>query len=567
MLSPILRTTVLFLKVALLSLLLAACGIKVTTSSDVISPSESQASRILTQATFGATAEEIKRLETIGTSAWFNDQFARPQKLHFAYMNQVQNQLAAGQNISQNNFFESFWQQAITGDDQLRQRVTYALSQILVISFQNDTLASMPRGVANYYDTLAAHAFGNYRDLLEAITLHPMMGNYLSALRNQKTVGARVPDENYAREIMQLFTIGLVKLNLDGTTTNEATYNNTDIQGLAKVFTGWSWAGADKSDRRFFGNDTPTPDPARDWKQMQNYPQFHETFDVDPTATPKSVLLSDVVNGRTIPQNTTGEASLQIALDALFNHPNVGPFIGRQLIQRLVTSNPSPAYISRVSAAFNNNGQSVRGDMKAVIKAILLDPEALDPTTQPNYDANKAGKLREPVIRLANWGRAFKVSSSSGRFLQSGNTDNTLNSLGQTAMRSPSVFNFFRPDYQPPNTGLSIAQLNAPEMQITEETSVVGYLNFMRDVIPNGSGISRDIKANYATELQLAGTPTLLLDRVNLLLMQNQMSDSLREKILAAINSVPNVTAANSANRVYLAIYLTMASPEYLVQK
>jgi uncharacterized protein (DUF1800 family) len=551
--------------IAFLSLMLTACGVKITTSTDVVKPSETQASRMLAQATFGPTADEITRMESIGTSAWFNDQFAKPQTLHFTYMNQVQSQLAAGQTVTQNHFFESFWKTAAQGDDQLRQRVAYALSQILVISYQNDTLANMPRGVAHYYDTLGAFAFGNYRDLLEAVTLHPMMGNYLSALRNQKTQGARVPDENYAREIMQLFTIGLVKLNQDGSATTEATYNNDDIKGLAKVFTGWSWAGTDKTNGRFFGNNTPAPDPERDWKPMQNYSAFHElVYDENAPAIPKSVLLSDAINGRTIPQNTSGEASLKIALDALFNHPNVGPFIGRQLIQRLVTSNPSPAYITRVSAAFANNGQGVRGDMKAVIRAILLDPEAL---TAPDSANPNVGKLREPVLRLANWMRAFNASSASGRFLQSNNTDNTANSLGQTPMRSPSVFNFYRPDYQPPNTALATANLDAPEMQTTEETSVVGYLNFMRGVVQNGTGVSNEIKANYATELQLAATPELLVNRVNLLLMQNQMSDSLRSKILTAINSVPNNSALNTANRVYLAVYLTMASPEYLVQK
>lgn len=535
-------------KIALFTALLSACGVEVTTTSDVVQPTPEQSSRILSQGTFGPTAEEINRLETMGTAAWFNDQFAKKQTLHLAYMNSALANLATGQTLSENQFYESFWQQAIKGDDQLRQRVAFALSQIFVISFQNTTLASMPRGVAHYYDTLGAFAFGNFRDLLEAVTLHPMMGSYLSSLRNQKTVGARVPDENYAREVMQLFTIGLRQLNPDGsntTTPATETYTNDDIKGLAKVFTGWSWAGADKSSDRFFGNSSPAPDPNRDWLPMQNYPAYHETLQKD-------------FLGVSIPANTPGEASLKIALDTLFNHPNAGPFIGRQLIQRLVTSNPSPAYVGRVAAAFANNGQGVRGDMKSVIKAVLLDAEAVTPPT-----SNTAGKLREPVIRLANWMRAFHANSSSGRFLLA-SLDNTLNSLGQTPMRSPTVFNFYRPEYQPPNSGIATANLFAPEMQITEETSVVGYLNFMRNAISNGTGTSSDIKADYTAELALAGTPDLLVDRVNLLLMQNQMSSTLRGQILAAINSNANNSAIN---KVYLAIFLTMASPEYIVQK
>jgi len=542
------RTPLTVLKISLFAALLASCGVETSTSSDVVQPTVEQSSRILTQATFGPTAEEINRLQSMGTAAWFNDQFAKPQTLHLVYMNDALASMPAGQQLSENQFLESFWQQAITGEDQLRQRVTYALSQIFVISFQNDVLATMPRGVAHYYDTLSAFAFGNFRDLLEAVTRNPMMGVYLSSLRNEKTVGARVPDENYAREVMQLFTIGLRQLNADGTDTTTPptpTYTNDDIKGLAKVFTGWSWAGPDTSRNRFVGSSNPTPDPNRDWLQMQVYPAYHET-------------LEKVFLGVTIPANTSAGDSLKTALDTLFNHPNVGPFIGRQLIQRMVTSNPSPAYIGRVSAAFNNNGQGVRGDMKAVIKAVLLDPEALALPT-----ATSSGKLREPVLRLAHWMRSFHARSASGKFMLP-NTDDPLRSLNQTPMRSPSVFNFYRPEYQPPNTSIIAANLDAPEMQITEETSVFGYLNFMRNAISVGTGTNRDIQADYTPELALAAAPELLLDRISLLLLQNKMSSALRSQIRAAIASNPN----NSANnKVYLAVFLTMASPEYLVQK
>lgn len=544
--------------------LLASCGggggngnAGGTTTSVSDIPTQTQAARMLSQATFGTASSDIDHLAASGYSAWIDEQFGKPQTLHRTYMDSI---AANGTSLSQNNFFESFWQQAITGDDQLRQRVAFALSQIFVISFQDSTVANFPRGVASYYDMLEADAFGNYRQLLEDVTLHPMMGIYLTSLHNQKESGTRVPDENYAREVMQLLSIGLYQLNQDGSLKmidNQPveTYTNADIKGLARVFTGWSWAGPDKSDSRFFGG---SPDANRDWMPMQSYPKYHSVSE-------KQFL------GVTIPAQgaASPEGDLKIALDTLFNHPNVGPFIGRQLIQRLVTSNPSPAYVARVAAAFANNGAGVRGDMKAVIKAILLDPEARADVDQA---APNAGKLREPVVRLANWMRAFNAKSASGRFLL-GSLDDPLSQLGQTPMRSPSVFNFYRPGYVPPNTSIAAAGLVSPEMQITGETSVVGYLNFMRDVIPNGTGSSRDVKSDYANELALADTPDKLVDRINLLLIGNQMSAALRSQIIAAVGSVAisatNATSAATArkNRVNLAIFLAMASPEYIVQK
>ncbi|MFZ6645371.1 DUF1800 domain-containing protein [Undibacterium sp. TJN25] len=532
-------------------------------SSDPVTvpaPTSAQASRFLEQASFGPTSADIAAVSTGGYSAWLDAQFIKPQKLHRSYMDSISATLTTGQTLSQNNFFESFWQQAVTGDDQLRQRVAFALSQVFVVSFLDSTVANFPRGVASYYDMLGTNAFGNFRDLLQAVTLHPMMGIYLTSMRNQKESGARIPDQNYAREVMQLCTIGLYQLNQDGTVKMASgkameTYTNDDISGLSKVFTGWSWAGPDKSDTRFFGG---SPDVDRDWKPMQSYPKYHST-------SVKSFL------GATVPAQGSAdpEASLKVAMDTLFNHPNVGPFIGKQLIQRLVTSNPSPQYVSRVAAVFANNGQGVRGDMKAVVKAILMDSEARDDSTLSNPSA---GKLREPVIRLANWMRAFNAKSTSARFLM-GSLDDPLTALGQTPMRSSSVFNFYRPGYVPPNSGIAAAGLVAPEMQITGETTVVGYLNFMRDVIPNGTGSARDIKPDYTAELALAATPDQLVDRVSLLLTASQMSATLRNQIIAAVSSaaVPAGTGTNvdtaKKNRVSLAVFLTMASPEYLAQK
>jgi len=524
-------------------------------------PSQAQAARFLQQASFGASPNSLSELSSIGYEAWLSQQFQKPLRRHKDYMDQRATTLANGiKDLNQNHFFESFWQQAISADDQLRQRVAFALSEIFVVSFQDSNVANYPRGVASYYDVLAQNAFGNYRELLEQVSLHPMMGIYLTSLRNQKENGNQVPDENYAREVMQLFTIGLYQLNQDGSPQSNGgkaieTYGSSDISGLAKVFTGWSWAGPDKTDTRFYGGNA---DPNRDVLPMQSYPKFH-------SVSAKNFL------GTTIAAQTSAapEASLKVALDTLFNHPNVGPFIGRHLIQRLVTSNPSPAYISRVAAAFNNNGKGQRGDMKALLRAILLDPEPRSDTALSNATS---GKLREPVLRLANWARAFNASSGSGRFMLT-SLDDPLSSLGQTPMRSPSVFNFYRPGYVPPNTSLANAGLVAPEMQITGETSVVGYLNFMRDIIPNGTGSNRDIKADYSNLLANAATPEIMLEQINLLLYANQMPLKLKQQILDSVKSVAIPATPASAvdtakkNRVYLAIFLSMAAPDYLVEK
>jgi uncharacterized protein (DUF1800 family) len=518
---------------------------------------QADAARLLIQASFGPTEASIASVMSFGINGWLESQFALPQTLHRAYIEQA---IAAGdpaapQSAYRDFVMDTFWKQAITAEDQLRQRMAFALSQIFVVSQVNGDVGSRPRGLASYLDMLGANAFGNFRTLLEAVTLHPIMGLYLSHLRNQKENPAtgRVPDENFAREVMQLFTIGLYELNTDGSQKLDSrgrpipTYDNADVEGLAKVFTGWSWAGPDKSNTRFFGG---TPDADRDILPMQAYPQYHST-------SPKSFL------DLSIPANTPAEASLKTALDGLFNHPNTGPFIARQLIQRFVTSNPSPGYVARVAAAFANNGRQLRGDMKAVIRAMLLDGEARN---DRSLSQATWGKLREPVVRLANWARAFGATSVSGNFTIR-NVADPSSALGQNPLRSPSVFNFFRPGYVPPNTAIAAAGLVAPEFQITGENSTAGYLNFMRNVVNNGAGSGADVRSSYAKEVALAGNPDQLVDRVKLLLTANQMTDGTRLAIRDAVASIP-ATAANSAlNRAKLAVYLALASSEFVVQK
>ena len=513
----------------------------------VKTPSQQEASRFLAQATFGPTEGEINRLSKMSYGAWIDEQFAKPQTLHRLYINQATADLqTVGQSVSATNFFDSWWSQALGSEDQLRQRAAFALSEIMVISFANDVLINQPRGVASYYDMLGEKAFGNFRDLLEAVTYHPMMGIYLTHLKNQKEDATvdRVPDLNFAREITQLFSLGQYKLNIDGTPVMGAdgrpvpAYKPADLDGLSQVFTGLSYyAGSslsDRTSRRFFGQDARLD---RDWQPMQDYNEY--TPNTSYHSVSAKVFWDVTIAPQTKP-DVTGD--IKIALDYLYNHPNVGPFIGKQMIQRMVTSNPSPGYVKRVATAFNDNGQGVRGDMKAVWKAVLLDPEARTASTSPTY-----GKLREPVVRFANMLRAFNATSSDGRYTGIGNTDNPATSLGQTAMYAPTVFNFFRPGYVPTSKEITDANLVAPEMQLAHDLSVAGYMNYMRSQIVRND--SRNITQNYDAELALATTPAELVERMNLLLFGGTMSDALKAQITSAVASrvIPPPTYSTTA--------------------
>lgn len=527
-----------------------------------------EASRFLAQATFGPRMEDIDALSRSGYDAWFDSQFNKPQTLHLP---NVTNPFTApyASTGQQAAFHRSIWKNFATGEDALRQRVAFALSQIFVVSLNGDLAPAYPRGPANYLDRLGAQAFGNFRTLLEEVTYSPMMGAYLSHLKNQKDDAStgRTPDENFAREVMQLFTIGLYELNQDGTYRRDSqgnpieTYGDADVTSLAKVFTGLSWAGPDTSAERFIGGGTPA-NADKEIKPMQAYNQFHST-------AAKRFL------GVTIPATSAADTNgdIRIALDTLFNHPNVGPFIGRQLIQRLVSSNPSPAYVSRVAAIFNNNGSGVRGDMKAVIKAVLLDPEARA-TPEPG---STRGKIREPVVRMVHWMRAFNASSRSGGFLMT-NTADPDYSLGQFAMYAPSVFNFYRPSYVPPNSRAGNAGLVLPEMQIMSPKALSNYMDLVGYAVSTGVGErvpnnGPDIFSNYASEVAVVDNLDALVNRVNLLLTAGNLSTKTRTAIRDAVASIVvggNNGLINSANlrsaRVSAAIYLTMISPEYIFQ-
>lgn len=532
-----------------------------------------QAARFLTQASMGPTEAEITRVMELGYAGWIDAQFALPATSHRAHWETRDAAIRAatpGITAAQDQLFESFWKQAVTGEDQLRQRVVWALSQIFVISMIDDNLFGNSRAVAAWLDMLGEQGLGNYRQLLDSVSRHPLMGLYLSHLRNQKAKPStgRVPDENYAREVMQLFSIGLVELYEDGTPrlTNGSptdTYGSADISGIARVFTGWSWTCPDGPDNNcfFYGSVEGVSDPDRNFKPMQAFAQYHSTEE-------KRFL------GVTIPAQTTIDphGSLRVALDTLANHPNVGPFIGRQLIQRLVTSNPSPTYVRDISRVWADNGQGVRGDLRAVVRAILLHPEARGPAT------DTSGKLREPVLRLAAMLRALGFQSDTG-WWRVGNTDSPAFGLGQTPMRAPSVFNFYRPGYVAPGTGSAARGLVAPELQIANETSAAGYVNYMRDAVSVGVGITntvgvvrRDIQADFSAEMALAHDPAALVERTFLRLLPHvAVSDELRADIVAAVGSIALPTTGSTATalrtRVNTALLLTLVSAEFQVQR
>jgi len=493
------------------------------------------ASRFLGQTTFGPRLDDVTSLAQSNYNDWLQAQFALPVTSMREAFDREQ-QLNPDQAPSRDWLFETFWKQAVNSDDQLRQRVAFALSQIFVISLRDGGVASSPRGAGDFYSRLATHAFGNFRD-----------GNE----KGDANTG-QVPDENFAREIMQLFTIGLYELNTDGTViTDESgepieTYKTDDVIGLARVMTGFSWNGPDTELGRFQGW---IPAPDRDIQLMQAYPQQHSILE--------KRFLDSVIPASDV-SDPVGD--LQIALDALFNHSNVGPFIGKQLIQRLVSSNPSDAYVQRVASVFADNGQGVRGDMKAVVTAIVMDPEA-----RGSSHSSTSGRIREPILRLAHWMRSFNATSVSGRFKILG-TDDPATNLGMTVLRSPSVFNYYRPGYVPPATPIADAGLVSPEMQITHETSVAGYLNSMLATVMVGGGFNFDIRSEFPYAVTLADDPQVLVDHMDLLLTHGTMSDALRQQITNAVSLVPAAQDAG-LTRARIACYLTMASPEYLVQK
>ncbi|MDX2209463.1 MAG: DUF1800 domain-containing protein [Sphingopyxis sp.] len=566
------------------ALLLAACGGggggdsgggAPPPAATVLKPAtDAEAARFILQASLSVSTAEIASIRSIGFEPWLDEQINAP----IAQTGVAWLASRGYDQVTSANFFDNeypgdymIWNQLLSQPNGVRKRVALALSEFFVVSLTGLDFSWRSQAIAFHWDQLNANAFGNFRKMLEDVTLNPAMGYYLSTRGNRKedTRTGRVPDENYAREVMQLFTIGLTELNIDGTPRLGSngqpieTYTNNDVTNLARVFTGYDWD--------FTGNvRTPsTGDPNR---LINNTRYVTQPMTLDPTkwerpsTTSQHSTLEVNFLGTNIPANTDGTAALKTALDALFNHANVGPFFARQMIQRLVTSNPSPAYVERVARVFNNNGSGTRGDLRAVFKAIFMDSDA---RSAASLTAPTFGKVREPMLRFTQWGRTFGATSTSGNWTIA-NTSDAATRLGQSPLRSPSVFNFFRPGYVPANTAIATNSLVAPEFQIVNETSTSGYVNFMASSIGTTNGVNNDVRPNYTNELAIAHDSTALLDRLSLLLTANQLSDANKTAIKTALDAT-TVTQTSSdtdkLRRIHAAITLVMASPEYLVQK
>lgn len=567
--------------------------------------SEAEAARFLTQATFGPSEAEIEHLLRIGYEAWLDEQLAAPASLQLPYLDgRIQSFLNAGLPVQvyQDSRQEIWWRNVLFGQDQLRQRVAFALSQILVISDQNGALEGLPTALSHYYDMLATQAFGNYRQLLEDVTLHPAMGHYLSMFRNRKPdaeLNIR-PDENYAREIMQLFSIGLVRLNPDGTPLDGdpgtpgvqtvPTYDQDTIRGLAHVFTGWNFSTCQPPEPSGDGftwwhwEYCPSgPDelewqlrpgwrtPMAPWGEGTSFGVIYHAFEGG-----KQLLDYPGVTlpGGVLPAGGTARGNMEAALDNVFNHPNVGPFIGRLLIQRLTTSNPTPAYVGRVAAAFANNGQGVRGDLGAVVRAILMDPEARDPAQAPAH----FGKLREPLLRLTQLWRALDARSNSGRVGESWPEYYTA----QAVQRSPTVFNFYLPNYQLPGE-IASAGLYSPEFQITTDTYLTRFSNamdgFTRWAYRGNPWIGEWDPLQIELDRYFARADDMewVLDRFDLLFMARGMSMPMFETLRDHAEDIDitqygwdtdgSYAASQRRERIHDSLWLLLTSPEYVVEK
>ncbi|MEZ5964704.1 MAG: DUF1800 domain-containing protein [Planctomycetota bacterium] len=502
--------------------------------------SDATAVHFLTQATFGADDASIARLHRLGYSTWLREQMEMGASLHRP---ELEARAGAGENIQQIHRQEMWWRRAVVAPDQLRQRVAFALSQIFVISDRASALNTDSIGMAEYYDILVRNAFGNYRELIEQITLSPQMGKYLSMLRNRKPDLARniKPDENYAREIMQLFSIGLVQLDQQGNVVRDGsnqpipTYTQEEIVGLAHVFTGWTYAGSTS-----FFSATPN------YRPMEPFEDYHDQ------------QAKNVLGGVIFPAGRTAREELTDFLDRLAAHPNVAPFLAKQLIQRLVTSNPTPAYVGRIAAVWNDNGASVRGDLGAVVRAILLDAEAMTgqiaaPTT--------FGKLREPLLRLSALWRAFHARADDGLY----DYTNPEINMAQAALRSETVFNFYRPDHQPQGE-LATASLVAPEFEILTHSTITTQTNQLYTSVNrhrSAAGTAPDqILIDLQREIAMAADPVALVDHLNVLLLAGTMSVEMHAILVAHLQAETDLKT-----RAEDAVHLVVTSPEFAIQK
>ncbi len=539
-----------------------------------------EASRFLAQASLGANLAAIHHVADVGIENWIEEQFEAPVSYYLDFMEEVYDEvyqfyIAGGGDP--NNFscrpdwVESnyaWWQMTMTNEDVLRHRVAQALSEILVISKENSDVRDYGYGVASFYDIFIRNAFGNYKDILMEVTLHPVMGKYLSHLNNPKSIPEAniFPDENYAREVMQLFSIGLFDLNQDGSRQLDGngnflpSYDNRDISELARVLTGLGAGGLSECGTAY--------EPAF-WLEIRHidmtapmamYETWHEQGE--------KVLFQNQI----IPDGQTGMEDVEDAVEIIFNHPNVGPFISRLLIQRLVKSNPSPEYILEVANAFADNGEGVRGDMKAVIKAILLHPEARECNYLEDPDH---GKLKEPILRYTQFAKAINSYTPEGRYWNTGNY--ILEGAAHHPLHSPSVFNFYLPDFQPIGP-IANADLVAPEFQIHNTKTSIGFINqaynwtVSERLLYHWQGPDpyndRIVNTDVLRYMPYAKKPEVLINKLDLLLTHGQMTDRsrtlLREQLSAYVSSSE---ISELTNRTKAAMFIFLLTPDFAILK
>jgi uncharacterized protein (DUF1800 family) len=507
------------------------------------------ATRLLEQSTFGPTDTLVAHVQAIGAQGWLDEQFAAPASKYpvfpyvppnaATYCAASTNPTCQRDNYSLFLLQNAFFRNALDNPDQLRQRVAFALSQILVTS---GVVVSQPYGMGPYQQIFLDDAFGNFEDILTHVTLSPVMGAYLNMVNNDKPANGVAPNENYARELMQLFSIGVWELNSNGTPMTDAdgnpiaSYGQDTVEGLAHIMTGWTYAplpGATSHDHnpKYFGAD------------MVGVAAKHDFT--------SKLLFDDITD----PANKPMAADLAFAIHTVFIHPNVGPFIGRQLIQKLVTGNPSPQYVARVAAVFDDDGHGVRGDMQAVITAILTDPEARgDAKSATGY-----GKLREPVLYVTATARAVNASSDGVYLAQQSKA------MGQDLFNAPSVFNFYPPSYVVPGT-----TVNGPEFALLNASTAINRYNFGNAMafgtigpiatLSGATGTAPDWTALQS----LAADPNALMDELDALLMHGTMGSTMRSAILSAVTAVP---ASNPLMRAKTAYYLVVTSPQYQVER
>jgi uncharacterized protein (DUF1800 family) len=506
-----------------------------TAAATINVASATAAARLLDQATFGPTLADIQNVQSIGIDAYITNQFNTPD----TPLPNIPSPLPAvclAANTPTVCEESEWWQVALTGNDQLRQRVAFALSELFVISSDSDNATT----ITYYHNTLAQDAFTNFSTIMNDVTLSPGMGAYLNMLNSAKAPAGQIANENYPRELMQLFTIGLNQLNPDGTLQLDGsgnpipTYTEAQVQAFARAYTGWTYATSTGGSPTNFPNNTA------------NYFAPMAAVESEHDATAKILL-----NGTVLPAGQTAEEDLAGALANIFNHPNVGPFVCMQLIQHLVKSNPSPAYVSRVAAVFANNGSGVRGDMQAVIRAILEDTEARAGDTNPLDDG---GHLREPILWITNFLRAigFTNTDPNSSYYSLSNYSNNLN---ERPYRSGSVFNFFPPSYVIPQT-----TLNAPEFDLENTASAILRLSLANTMVFNKiTGFNVDLSATGTLGQIAAASPANLVDTLGLMFMHGQMPTDMRTEILNTISGL------GTAEQVRVAVFLVITSSQYKV--